>query len=283
MSDPRTEKLQVHETRFFPGPLALSRETVSVWLGETLALQRHCWSYACTPGPISTVSSCIVVYSSTYNWLHLLWKEHTQIQLQTHLCRRWLAAPLGFSVSESSCSTVYHFFRINGGCPVSPPRCWGFCFILWPIISHRSYTPSSLTCLINRRSASVSPGASYSHIPHVCQTIFLGVQVLSLASQVGDRGIATAAATFKAWLCVVPVCRGGVWGVEAKITALAGQAAAAFHSRIVVEFWPWWGNIVVIIATVLVLTWPWGYLTFGNRNLIWDRDATMVLNAGAWN
>lgn len=80
MNDPRTEKLQVHETRFFPGPLALSRETVSVWLGKTLALQRHCWSYACTPGTISTVqiatvSSCNVVQSRTYNWLHLLWKE----------------------------------------------------------------------------------------------------------------------------------------------------------------------------------------------------------------
>lgn len=53
----------------------------------------------------------------------------------SHLCRGWLGSPLGLSISTSSSSTVYYFFCIKGGCPVSPPCFCSFCFILRPTIS----------------------------------------------------------------------------------------------------------------------------------------------------
>lgn len=39
---------------------------------------------------------------------------------------------------------------------------------------------------------------------------------------------------------------------------------------------------MVVRPTILVLAWPQGDLTLGDRNFIWDGDTAMVLAAGAY-
>lgn len=102
---------------------------------------------------------------------------------------------------------------------------------------------------------------------------------MSLVSPAGDRG---AAAAFEAGLCVVKICRGDVRRLKVKVAVLSAQVAGGgLHS--VVVFGPERGIPQVIHPIVLVLlARPQGDITFGNGDLIRDRDAAMVLNAGAW-
>lgn len=228
----------------------------------------------------STTKSCSVLYSPIErNWNAFISRLVSCII--SHLCRGWLGSPL--SVSTSPRSTVNSLFCVDGGRPVSPPCYRSLRFILWPTVGQCRFASSSFAGFIRVRSTLVPPGAPHSHILHVRWTIFSRVGALSLASPAGHRCSATAAAAFEARLRVVTVCRGGVWGLEAQVAALAAQVAGGrFHSGRVLIFWPGGGLAVVTNPRLLVLGWPRGYLALGNGDLIWNGDAAVVLTAGAW-
>lgn len=115
------------------------------------------------------------------------------------------------------------------------------------------------------------------------------MRTLPLTSPASDGCRAAAAAAFEARLGVVAVHGASVvCRLEAQAAALrAWLACGGFCSGGVLEFGPGGGGgggggvVDVVGPVMLVLGWPRGNVTLRDGDLIWNRDAAMVLTARA--